>query len=204
MPVYTKTIISNMALSHCCHGTQIGAVETDLTNPAKYCRLWFDHVTQLLLESRMWPAFTRQVDLQDLGSAPNGWDYRYKYPTNCAYAGRIVNPQDPNGSLGKPKIPFEVKDLDDGYGKCILTNEPNAVLEMNIIADDPNKFDSTFAEAHSLMLAAHVSGPLRVDANIKAEINRQLTGWMSEAAVKAMRERQDDREPDSEFVSIRG
>lgn len=202
---YDKTTMSNMALATIGVNARIGNIDTEKSNEAIQCRLWFDHITRLLLEAKFWPAFAgKRAVLQDLGTPPTGWLYRYKYPTDCAYAYRIVNPAAPVTPGRGQKIPFKVLRLDDAYGKAILCNQAEAELEYNIEILDPGLFDGTFAQAHVMGLAAHVAMPLRVSPDILRAAQLQFTNWLAEAAGHSDREQQEDQEPDSELVTVRG
>lgn len=202
---FDKTTMSNMALATIGVNARIGNIDTEKSNEAIQCRLWFDHVTRLLLEAKFWPGFAgKRVVLQDLGTPPTGWAYRYKYPTDCAYAYRIVNPAAPVTPGRGQKIPFRVLRLDDAYGKSILCNATEAELEYNIEILDPALFSATFAQAHIMGLGAHISMPLRVSPDIVKSSQSQFSAWLSEAATHTEREMQEDQEPNSDLVTVRG
>lgn len=197
------TSISNMALGHCGVNSRIGDVETENSNEANACRLYFDHCRELLLEMQEWGFAKEEVALQSLGSPPDPWGFRYKYPNFCSLALYIVNP-----SLRTPgrdqRIPFEVRNYDGGTGKVILCDQENAILAYNRNIDNVALFAPSFVQALSLVLAAHICMPLRVDPKITQYINAQAGPWLNEAASRSLREQQKDPEPDSEFVRARG
>lgn len=207
MPVYDKTQISNMMLAHCGITGQIDDVDNEDTNEAINCRLFFDHVRGILLETREWPFALRRDPLALQGAPTVGadtteWAYRYKYPTNCKLALRILNPAVRTPATGQ-KIPFKIVDLRDGYGKAILTDQADAVLEYNHDEDDVSKFSSSFVSALALGGASHIVMPLRVDPNISNQVRSQFSNWLAEASNLVSREQQEDNEPDSEFQSVR-
>ena len=201
--VYSKAIICNMALAHVGVTARIQDVDNENSNEAINCRLFYDHIVDLLLETCLWPFAERDFTLADVGSPPPEWAKRYKYPVDCKYAAFIKNP-----ALRTPgtdgKIPFIVKDLHDGYGKCILTDLEDAILVGNYIVTDPNKFSSSFVQAGAMGLASHVAMPLRVDANITKFVQAQFTNWLAEAVNFKQREQRDDPEPNSEMQTVRG
>lgn len=202
---YDKTTMSNMALATIGVNSRIGNIDTERSNEAIQCRLWFDHITKLLLETKFWPAFAgKRVYLQDLGTPPTGYLYRYKYPTDCAYAVRIINPAAAITPGRGQKIPFKILRLDDAYGKSILCNEADAELEYNLEILDPSLFDATFVQAHLMGLSAHIAMPLRVSADIVKSAQGQFQSWLAEAATHTEREQQEDQEPESEMVTVRG
>lgn len=200
---YSKTIACNMGLSIVGVVARIQDVDNEISNEAAICRLWFDHLVELLHETCPWPFATRQIPLADVGSPPDDYAYRYKYPVDCKLAIKIVNPasRTPGTDQG---IPFVIRDLQDGYGKCILTDQADAVLEYNTLVTDPAKWNSSFMQALSMGIGAHVGMPLRVDANIVKYAQGQFTNWLAEAINFKQREQKDDPEPRSEFHTVRG
>jgi hypothetical protein len=201
--VSTKDEICNMACASIGINSRIVGVDTEKSNEAIQCRLWFDHIRKLLLEVKYWPDFAgKSVILQDLGTPPTNWLFRYKYPADCRYAIRIVNPGTRTPRADQ-KIPFKVLRTDDSYGKAILCDEADAELEYNTDVTDPTLFSATFTQAFIMALAAHIAMPLRVSPDIMGNAQKQFTGWLAEAAQFSNREQQDDREPDSELISVR-
>jgi hypothetical protein len=201
MPV-SKTKICNMALGHIGVNSSIGNVETENTPEAAVCRLYYDQALDLLLESRIWSWCKRQVALAVLTDPPDDWGYRYKYPNFCRLAGRIVNPYD-RTPIENRKIPFEIRDQDDGVGKVILTDQPDAILEYNHDLNDTNLFTATFVEALSQTLASKIAMSLRVDMQIVSSIKKEALYWVEEASELNFSEAQEDPQPVSEFQTVR-
>jgi hypothetical protein len=201
MPL-AKTDICNMALGHIGVSKRIGDVDTENSVEAKNCRLYYDHCVALLLEKREWNFAKRRTTLANLGSPPDDWGFRYKYPNFCRLALRIVDTTT-RTPLEKQKIPYEVRDYNDGYGKVILTDQDDAELEFNYDVNDTNLFSSTFAEAISQVLADKLASPLRVSSDLKREARTMAQFWTAEAGALDSNERQDDQEPDSEFEQAR-
>ena len=194
-----------MALAHCGITARVDGVDTENTNEAINCRLFYNHVRDLTLEARPWPFAERRRALTKLGTPHLGWNFRYKYPADCKHASYIENPCTPKAPQKKEdKIPFIIRDIDDGYGKCILTNQDDAILVFNINLEDENLMTSTFVQAFSLGIASHISTPLRVDANIKQMVTQAWTNWLAEASNFAQREQQDQPEAPSQYESARG
>lgn len=202
MPIYSKTLIGNMALANCGITGRLQDIDNENTNEAINLRLFYDHVLAMILESRPWPFVTRKLVLASLGNPPAEWAFRYKYPSNCRYIHGIINPRD-RTPLPKDKIPYVVQDIDDGYGKCIMTDMEGATILFNLDDTDVSKFTAAFVEAFALGLSSHIAMPLRVDANVQAGLSSKFTGWLAEAANLAQREQQDEQEPESEYVDVR-
>lgn len=198
----SQDLIANIAIGSLGITTRISGLATDKSNEARQCRLFFDHTRLLTLEAKRWPYCARRVTLQDLGSPPTGWTYRYKYPSNCVRANYIVNPalRTPGTDL---KIPFEIMDEDDGYGKVILCDAADAELDFNFNQEDVSLYSATMTQAHAMALAAFVAPALRVDANIMKAAQQAWTLWLAEAANQSFSEKQEDPLPESEFVTAR-
>jgi hypothetical protein len=202
--VASKDEICNMSLATIGVNSRIVGVDTEKSNEAIQCRLWFSQLRKLLLEVKHWPDFAgKTVDLQDLGTDSPHWAFRYKYPADCVYAIRIVNPAMRTPGRDQ-KIPFKVMRTDDVYGKAIYCDMPNAQLEYNLDITDPTLFSATFTHAFVMAIAAHVAMPLRVSPDIVSNAQKQFQGWLAEAVQFSNRESQEDPEPQSEFVNVRG
>ncbi len=199
----SKTDICNMALAVIGVNSRIGDVDTEKSNEAIQCRLWFEHLRSMLLEVRHWPDFAgKSVVLQDLGTPPTHWQFRYKYPADCRLAVRIVNPYARTPGRGM-KIPFKVMKTSDSYGKAILCDQADAELEYNEDVTDTTLFSATFVQTMAMALAAHIAMPLRVSPGIVSNAQNQFNGWLAEASTHVEREQQEDQEPDSELVTVR-
>lgn len=200
--VYSKTLICNMALASVGVTARIQDVDNEISNEANNCRLFYDHLVELLHETCEWPFAMREVQLVDLETPPDEWAFRYKYPVDCKLAIKIKNP-----ALRTPgtdgKIPFEVRDLTDGYGKVILCDAEDAILVYNKLITDPALYNSSFVQALSMGLGSHLAMPLRVDPNITKYVQGQFSNWLAEAVNFKQREQREDVEPDSEMQTVR-
>lgn len=192
-----------MGLSTVGVNARIQDVDTENSPEANVCRLWFDHLVELLHETCAWPFATRQNPLINVGTPPDDWAFRYKYPVDCKLVIKIVNPavRTPGTEQG---VPFVVRDLQDGYGKCILTDMEDAHIEYNTLVTDPAKWNSSFMQALTMGIGAHIAMPLRVDPNIVKLMQGQFSNWLAEAVNFKQREQKDDPNPQSEFHRVRG
>ncbi len=202
MPI-TKAGIFNMALGHVGVFEDITDPDNDDSKGAKACRLFFDHVLGIVIEAMPWPFLTERVSLQDLGTPPDGWLFRYKYPTQCRRINKIVNPVTRLVAPSAPPIPYAIQNLTDAYGKSILCDEEEAVLEFNRDITDSGLFTHTFSQAVVIGLSAHVAMPLRVDAKIADRVTGMWSDWMAEAAAQSLRESGEDEMPNSQYIDSR-
>lgn len=202
---YSKNIISNMALAACGVNESIDDVDNENTNAAIQCRLFYDHIIALLHGVCEWDFALTEEQLVpvDYAQTNNLWRFTYKYPTDCKLALRIQNPAVRTPGQDQ-QIPFKVRNLTGGYGKVIMTDMENAVLEYNTLITDPALFNPQFAQAASLGIGAHIAAPLRVDPSLMKLVQGNFSGWLAEAVNTKQREQTDDSEPDSEFITTRG
>ena len=204
MAVYTKTLIGNMALSHCGISTLMSDIDTDDTNEAIQCRLWYDTCRDALLEMLPWSFAEIETPLSLIEEEPNDrWAYSYLYPNFVKRINFIVNPYVRQPSPTSPKIPYKIQNYEDGPGKIILTDQEDAIINANRWITDESLYTDVYAMGQSLMIATYISKPLRVDAKIKLDIAKDWAAWLAEAQVQSKSEQQDDPAPDSEFASGR-
>lgn len=218
MPATSKTIICNQAIAMIGYAGRIGDVDTENTPAANACRLFFEQIRDVVLETRPWPFATRRWSLQDIGVAgtlyEHEWAYRYKKPSDCILAVRLVNPFGRNinmlyepftgTTLTMKKPPFRIVDQETEYGDAILCDLDNAIMEGNYKVTDVNRFSASFNHALAMGIAAHVGMPLRVDPKIITNVQNQFSNWLAEASNLSQREQTDDPEQPSDLQSVRG
>jgi len=199
---YTEAQIFNMALGHVGIQGHITSAETDFTNEAMACKMFYAHARDVIMAMMSWPFATVRQNLQLTSTAYDGWTYSYAYPNDCALFHKVVLP----GMRTEPsekKVPFRIVKNPDGAGKLIMTDMEQAIGEYNIYVTDPAEFDATFAHAVSLFLGTLIVNPLRVDPSMAKQVNEQFSAWQMEAAGRALREAQEDSVPDSEYQTGR-
>ena len=131
----------------------------DLQNSsARYCKNFWDHCRDEVLQGADWGFANQLVALAEVGTAPPGWQFSYQQPTNCLKAREIVraNPQ------SKP-IPFQRIASDDGNSVRIVTNQQAAWLSFTARILNPVVYPTTFQEALAWRLAAELAWPLAKD-----------------------------------------
>lgn len=200
---FDKNTICNMALAHVGVGVRLLDVDTEAGVEAQNCRLFYEPCIKILLEMQPWDFAERQVQLQDLGTPPDGWLYRYAYPNNVAFAHGIVNASTRNPTADQ-KIPYKIVNRTDSYGKAILTDQSEAILKFNELITDSTLFSATFSYGLSLFIANNLTMPLSVSSSIKETVRRDYLGWIAEAASLSLRQSQEEKEPESSYYSVRG
>jgi hypothetical protein len=191
-----------MALAHVGVTGRIEDVDNENSPEAVNCRIFFDHVVALVLEACEWPFAMIQDNLANIGDPPDSWLFRYKYPANARIINRIINPAVRTPGEDQ-QVPFIIRKQTDGYGKVILCDLENAVVEYNDDITDTGLFSSSFAQAVALGVAAHIAAPLRVDPRIQQSATTNFNTWLAEAITVKQREQQNDPEPDSQMFAVR-
>ncbi len=169
--------ICNLALLRLGTRSSISAL-TEGSTEANACALVYPVARDTLLAQHRWGFATRRAALADLGNPPDGWRFRYGYPTDCLHARRVRPPKAAGGGAweddwpgrgGRHAIRFEVSGDQDGSGnpiKVILTNQPEAELVYTARITAAAQFDAGFVEALSWMLAAELAVTLTGDTAV--------------------------------------
>lgn len=140
---------------------------SDDSREARACNLAYTSVRDSLLRSHPWSFAIKRASLAASSTSPvSGYDYKYQLPSDCL---RLL----PTDSYEQTTM-YDWK-VEDGY---IVTND-SAPIEIRYISrvDDPNKFDSLFAEALGARMAMEMC----------EQITQSNTKWeIAEASYKAI------------------
>lgn len=158
-----------MALAKIADRSDIQNVDTEQSQQAKACRLFYDQALTETLEAFDW-GFARVVEtLADLGTPPNNWAYRYQYPSNCVkFRGFERIP-------GTPEVPHEIRAKDNtGNEKIILCNIGSAVGVYTLLVTTTSMFTPNFVDALSWRLAGLIAVYLTQDRSLRSDC---FTAW---------------------------
>ena len=168
----TEVEISNLALSHV--GAHRITLLTEATKEARQCNLLYPFARDAALRAHDWSFARKRVTLALLPDLYSGWDFAYRYPTDClvdrkiyddtgAYTGTSYDvDNDAYRQVGKVEYEIAVNAALDG--KVILTNKQDAELTYTAAVTNPNLFDSVFVEAFSWLLSSQLAVPLKGDS----------------------------------------
>lgn len=192
--------ICNMALGN------IGITQTienldDNNERARVCKLYYEHVRDQLIrgmEPNWAQAFVALAPVS--GDAPPGWQYQYRYPTDCLYAKRVTDengarqqvnyPYQTDTVADPPPIPFEIRADSGASGRIIVTDQPDAYLWYTKRVTDTNDFDPEFTMAMAWSLAAAIAIPMKVNAQVAQFASNNARQMVGEAAVGSESEAQ--------------
>lgn len=198
----SKTVISNLALSHLGTGKEIGDLETERSQEAAACRRFYDLALHTTLRACPWPFATKIAALALVEEYPNSeWGFSYRYPNDCVNLRRLLSGK--RTDTRDSRVPHKL--VYDDSGGLILTDQEDAEAEYTIKVDAPVYYPADFTLALSLKLAALIAP--RITAGDPFKLGDKCMGLyrqaILEAAKNAGNEEQPDLEPDSSFILAR-
>lgn len=203
-----KTTICNLALSHLASSAEVTDIDTDRTKEAKACRRFYDVARDRVLRAFPWPFATRIVSpaLVIDYTALDGtfeWDYAYRYPADALALRKLQNDFRQRNDVRATRVPYRI--AGDSTGRLILTDSTDAVLEYTAKVENPELFDSDFVMTLSFYLASLIAP--RVTAGDQFRLGQVAYQHalleLDSARAAALREEQDDVEPDAEMILVR-
>ena len=202
MAASAKTRICNMALSHLGAGLELSNVDSERSNEAAACRMFYESARRLTLKAFPWPFATKIAALALITEQPNTeWAYSYRYPADCLEHRRILSGI--RNDTRSTRVPSKL--ANDETGLVIFTDQENAFSEYTIDEQNNNLFPEDFMMALSYrlatMIAARVTGGDPFKMGDRAMQNFVLQ--MSQAEATNANEEQPDVEPDSELILSR-
>lgn len=201
---FTKTKISNLALSHLGSSKTIANFETEQSAEAKACREYFDTCVEEVMTGFPWPFASKIAALAlTTGTQPPSteWGYAYKYPVDCLNIRRILS------GIRNDDKDTEVKYrvFGDNDGKEVHTDKEDAEMEYTVRITDPARFSADFAMAMSFLLAAYIAARVTGGDPFKKGPQAMQMFYMKMPKVEARQanEQKYDREPVSEYERAR-
>lgn len=182
--------IANLSLIRIGTRSTIADLEED-SPEARTFKTIYEQARDDTLEAMDWGFARGRRNLADLGSPPNGWAYRYAYPTDAIRLRSIYNPvkdrlhnpifnhfrHDDLNSAPVPAIPYEIAASKDGQGndiRVIYTNMELAEAIYTRRITNTNLFPPGFVVALSWACGAQMAIPLTGD---KGTLQNCMTIW---------------------------
>lgn len=198
--------ICNDALSHTGTDIFIASLE-EKSKEAKLCARWYPRTRDELLRTFKWNFAQRRTILADMGDPPTGWLYRYRYPIDCLFLGKVYpigeyTPGVQQDELIQRTRTFEVASDDDG-GRIILTNVAEAEALYTARIENPGVFDELFTMSLTFKLAANISMPLVSDPKVTEYLRQKTRESLSEAFQVSLSEAQEPPEMEARTIRAR-
>lgn len=186
--------ICRMSLAHIGNDNFIESV-TEQSKEAKICNTFFDIAKEAFLRDYNWNFASSRKALAEYGTAPEGYEYQYKFPNDCLHARKIVS-EDIN-----IEIPFKVANI-DGI-KVIQTDKEDAYLDYTVKITDVEVFDPAFVLALSYKLATLICTPLTSDKTRLDVVNTLYQNEKYNAQFADGNEGQSDEPADAVWIEAR-
>ena len=188
----------NLALSH-IGAEAVVLAQTEKSEEASRCALEYPTARRLALRAHKWGFARKVAPLADMGTPPNGWGYRYRYPGDCVFARAI----DTGQRELVDAIPFEVS-WDEAAGRVVLTDQATADLVYTADVTDPNAWDILFFDALGWLLASRLALSITKSRQIRSETFRIYQETLAEAQVAERNESEPDVEREAPSIRARG
>jgi len=187
-----KIEICNMALS------RIGAspIETldEPSEPARKCLQFYEHDRRVVLRRFPWSWATRRVELAQVQTKPQDYQYAFRYPSDCVYLRKLYIFNEEGRLVPFPEF-VQYKILSDGEGKVLYTNFERVLAEYTADIRDVSIMDEIFCEALSWKLAASIAFKLTGNAQIAQMATQEYERMVYHAIAEAENE-QNVRTPE--------
>lgn len=188
-----------MALSHISHTKLIADIDTENSQEASQCRLFYDQCRDMLLNTHPWNFSKRYTYLALVEESPNSlWEYSYRYPSDCISLEKILSGlrTDSRDSV----VPFELSS--DDSGRLIFCDVENAEIKYTKNIDNPEIYPAFFALSFSYLLATFIAPSITGGDKFKLGPKAGENYLINIAMAKSIdaNEEQPDQAPESEYI----
>lgn len=111
----SQLAIFNMALGRIGSSIFIQSID-ERSNQNSVCSRFYADVRDRVLSELDWGFARKFAELQDIGTPPVGWQYRYRYPIDCLAVRRIID------ANGYEVLSWEVVDDENSGGLALVAN----------------------------------------------------------------------------------
>lgn len=192
----TNTEICNLALARIGITMFISSMD-ESSKEGRVCRMLFAFVRDRALEAYNWPFAKSETVLQDLGSPPVGWDYRYAYPDDCIKPRLITDEEtlEPD-----PPYPFEV--VENTNTKAIACNLESARLVYTKRVDTA-LWTPEASSALAWLLASELVLPLAADSKFLSNCLNAYQMALHDAANRTANAQRSSARPTDSYITAR-
>lgn len=209
----TQVDICNMAMGRLGISRFISSID-ERSNEARICKQFYDIVRDRTL-TKTTPGFANcYADLQDIGTPPDEWAYRYRYPSDCLKLLKIMYLVDssvtyydsygnPTYPLPLPTIPHEIVADEPSNSLAILTNISPIRAKYTKRVTNEVLFSQAFINAFAWGLAVELAAPLSASPNYASQATVAFNLAVSEAIADSQNEQSQEQQPESAFITAR-
>lgn len=198
----STTEIANLALAHLGVGKAISTLDTEQSEEARVCRLFYDIARDATLKDFPWPFATAFAAVGLVEEDPTDeWAFSYRVPSDCLHVRRILSGT--RNETRQTRVPYKLGV--DSAGGLLYTDAEDAEIEYTVRQDDPGRYPADFVLAFSERLSAYVAPRLTAGDPFKLseKVLRLYFLEMSNARANAVNEQQDEELPKSELERAR-
>jgi len=192
--------ICNQALGKIGISQFIANLETEQSNEARVCRVYYEAARDRVLQAMPWNFAKRTVELQDIGTPPAGWLFRYRYPNDCLFARKVLETGATEDSTGQP---FTIAEDEANGGLALCANTYPASLIYTARITNTLLFSQMFIDALSWALAIDLAAPLSAQPNMAQSASQAYVATLAQAAARHLNEDQPQDLYVSELMAVR-
>jgi hypothetical protein len=172
----------------------------EASTEARVLRIFFEGARDRVLQAMPWGFAKRTRELQDIGSPPAGWLFRYRYPNDCLKARKVLESGSTQEGVGSD---FCIVEDEASGGKAICSNIYPASLIYTARITNPSLFNQAFIDALAWSLASDISAPLSATTGMTQSANQAYVATLIQAGSADMNEGKEQPAPDCELMTVR-
>lgn len=192
----TQVSICNIALGNVGGKSSISALNEN-SKEALHCNRVYDACLRLVLRAHNWAFAKAYVALNNLGSPPANWAYRYQYPSDCLKARELVR------GTTEDTVPFEVAAGDTASSRVLLTDRESAVLVYTRYMNDPTYYPPDFVMAFAWLISGHIAVPVSGDIKLRNDAFKMYASALDHAGANSANEGTSTRKRTPGWMSAR-
>lgn len=206
-----KVGLCNIAIGNLGISQFIGNID-EQSNEARVCRIFYDQALNRTLEEMPWGFARAYADLQDIGTPPSKWLYRYRYPNDCLFVRDVtqrgmvpVTTDYFDLSLFQYINQFDYEIVEDqaAGGLSICSNIPEAMITYTKRITSFTLFSALFIDAFGWSLSKDIASPLSAQPAMAEKASQAYTASILKAAARSLNEGRESTQLESEYITAR-
>lgn len=160
------------------------------SNEALVCNRFYNVALDRVLAEYPWRFATKTVALADVGTPPDRWAYRYRYPSDCIQVLYVDNEE----------TAYEVIADTDNDALAICSDAVEAEVTYVARVTQTRLYSPLFVDALAWSLAIDIAAPLAANPGIINTLDRAYHTAVSKAAARSMNENYKQSDYISELI----
>lgn len=197
----TAVDICNLALGRIGISQFINSID-EASNEGRCCKRFYDLVRDRVLAEAPWNFCTRWASLQDIGTPPTGWAYRYRYPADCLSLRKVVAGEDSGATIARG-IPYAVMEDETMGGLSVCCDSSPVMARYSVRITNEQLFSPLFVNAFAWALASELAAPLSSDPRNAANAASAYQAARLQALAASLNEGIEGLVPESDYISAR-